>query len=247
MTTTAPTETTQLAPAPARAGLDPRTKALLVVATGSTVMAPGGQVFIPAALVLGALLAMTERAWRRVILLPTVAAATATIAYLVPLTLRHPAVGMVAVAAAYALRFVAIAGIALHLIATTSPAQLTVALRAAHLPRAITVAGAVMLRFLPVITAEARAVADAMRLRGIGGWCGMLRHPVLALERFTVPLIASSIRVGEDLSASALLRGLGSRTRPTAMSPSRFTAVDGVCVLVVALLVAVTLFWRAAP
>lgn len=246
MTSTVPSGTVQLAPAPARAGLDPRTKALLVVATGAAVMGQGGQVLVPAALVLGVLLAVYERAWRRVVALPAVAAATAGVAYLVPLAVRHPATGVVAVAAAYALRFVAIAGIALHLIATTSPAQLTVALRAARLPRAITVACAVMLRFLPVITAEARAVADAMRLRGIGGWRGMLRHPVLALERFTVPLIASSIRVGEDLTASALLRGLGSRTRPTAMCPPRLTSADAACVLVVAALVAATLLWQAA-
>ncbi|MEV4171225.1 CbiQ family ECF transporter T component [Nonomuraea sp. NPDC049709] len=44
----------------------------------------------------------------------------------------------------------------------------TAALRAACVPRAISVSAAVMLWFLPVIVTEARAVHDAMRLRGIG-------------------------------------------------------------------------------
>jgi len=38
----------------------------------------------------------------------------------------------------------------------------------------------------------------------------MLRHPNRSIEYFTVPLIASSLRVAEDLSAAALLRGQGS-------------------------------------
>jgi energy-coupling factor transport system permease protein len=100
-----------------------------------------------------------------------------------------------------------------------------------------------MLRFLPTIIAEARAVYDAMRLRGIGGWGGMLRHPVLSIERFTVPLIASSLRVADDLSAAALLRGLGSATRPTAMHPPRLGVADLAAVLVVAALATATVLW----
>lgn len=223
------------------ARLDPRTVSLLVLVTSVAVMAPGGLRFVPAALVLGVLLTAWERAWSRLVLLPSVAAGLAGIAVLLPTAAPHPVVGMVAVGAAYFLRFVAVGGVVLHLMATTSPTELTAALRAARVPRAIIVSGAVMLRFVPVIAAEARAVHDAMRLRGIGGWAGLLRHPVLGIERFTVPLIASSLRVGEDLSASALLRGLGSADRPTAMNPPRFGRADVACGLVVAVLVAATL------
>lgn len=225
------------------ARLDPRTTSLLVLATSLVVMAPGGQTFVPAALALGILLAAWEGAWRRAVLLPLVAGALAATAYLLPAAAPYPVVGVVAVAATYFLRFTAIAGVALHLMGTTSPTELTAALRAARIPRAITVPAAVMLRFFPVIVTEARAVHDAMRLRGIGGWTGLLRHPVLAVERFTVPLIASSLRVGEDLAASALLRGLGSAVRPTAMDPPRFGRADAGCALVVALLVAATASW----
>ncbi|GAA2826056.1 energy-coupling factor transporter transmembrane component T family protein [Nonomuraea rubra] len=223
--------------------LDPRTKVLLVLSASAAVMAPGGERFIPAALVLGLLLALGEGAWMRVAALPLTAAVVAAVAYLLPMAAPHPAVGVIATVAAYALRFVAVAGIALHLMRTTTPTQLTAALRAARVPRAITVSAAVMLRFLPVIVTEARAVHDAMRLRGIGGWGGLLRHPVLSIERFTVPLIASSLRVAEDLSASALLRGLGSATRPTALHPPRLGVTDLVAVLVAAALITVTVLW----
>ncbi|MFG6200593.1 energy-coupling factor transporter transmembrane component T [Nonomuraea sp. JJY05] len=223
--------------------LDPRTKALLVLAASLVVMAPDGASFIPAALVLGVLLALNEGAWVRAIALPIGASGVAAVAYLLPVAMPHPAVGVVATMAAYLVRFVAIGGIALHLMSTTSPTELTAALRAARVPRAITVSAAVMLRFLPTIIAEARAVYDAMRLRGIGGWGGMLRHPVLSIERFTVPLIASSLRVADDLSAAALLRGLGSATRPTAMHPPRLGVADLAAVLVVAALATATVLW----
>ncbi|RVX38686.1 energy-coupling factor transport system permease protein [Nonomuraea polychroma] len=223
--------------------LDPRTKALLVLGASLSVMAPGGEPFIPAALVLGMLLALGEGAWARVLVLPLTAAAIAVVAYLLPMALPYPAVGVVAAVAAYLLRFVAVGGIALHLARTTPPTEFTAALRAAHVPRAVTVSAAVLLRFLPTIIAEARAVRDAMRLRGIGGWGGMLRHPVLSIERFTVPLIASSLRVAEDLSAAALLRGLGSAARPTAMRPPRLGAADLAAVLVAAALAAITVMW----
>ncbi|GAB3759313.1 energy-coupling factor transporter transmembrane component T [Microlunatus parietis] len=226
-----------------RGFLDPRTKLALVLATSLTVMAPGGLIFVPAALLLGVALAATERAWRRLIILPAAALGLAGVAYLLPPVAPHPAIGALGVAAAYFLRFVAVGGVAAHLIASTPPAELTAALRAVRVPRVVTVPTAVMLRFVPVITAEAAAVHDAMRLRGIGGWAGLVRHPVRSIERFTVPVIAASLRVGEDLSAAALLRGLGSRHRPTSMRPPRFGPADLLLLILVAGAVSATLLW----
>jgi energy-coupling factor transport system permease protein len=88
-----------------------------------------------------------------------------------------------------------------------------------------------MLRFFPTVMGEAVAVLDAMRLRGLAGGRGLARHPVRSLERFAVPMIAASLRASEDLSASAVLRGLGSRRRPSAMFPPRFGLPDAVACL----------------
>lgn len=124
----------------------------------------------------------------------------------------------------------------MHLVSTTSPSRLAAGLRAWRIPRPITVTLVVMLRVFPIVAAEAAAVLDAMRLRGLIGTRGLLRHPILTLERFTVPMIAASLRASEDLSASAILRGLCSRTRPTSMNPPWFTRADLIIVLTVALL-----------
>lgn len=229
----------------ARRELDPRTAVVILLAASVTIMAPGGLWFVPAALVAGVLLAVHERAWRRAIGLPVAAATAAAVAYLLPVVAPWPVVGFVGVIAGFALRIVAVGGIAAHLVRTVPPTRLTAALRSARVPMAFTVSGAVLLRFAPTIIAEARAVRDAMRLRGLDGWYSTLRHPVRSIEYFTVPLIASSLRAAGDLSESALLRGLGSQPRPTSMNPPRFGAADAVAGVVVVVLVAATLLWRS--
>ncbi|PXX68645.1 energy-coupling factor transport system permease protein [Nocardia tenerifensis] len=230
----------------ARWTLDPRTTLALLLGANVVIMAPGGMRFVPATLIVGVLLALSERAWRRAVELPVAATTLAAAAYLLPSAAAWPVFGLIAVMAGYALRLVAVGGIAAYLIQTVPPTRFTAALRAALLPSALTVPAAVMLRFVPTVVAEARAVRDAMRLRGLGGWATMLRHPVRSVEYFTVPLMASSLRAAEDLSAAALLRGLGSQARPTSMRPPRFGFRDVVAGLVVAALGIVTLRWRPA-
>ena len=83
---------------------------------------------------------------------------------------------------------------------------------------------------------EASAVVDSMRLQGLTGRRSVLRHPVLSIERFTVPMIASTLRVGDDLTAAALLRGLGSYQRPTSRVPPRLGWPDLLWVAVAGLL-----------
>lgn len=220
--------------APVRAGLDPRTKILLVIACSIAVMSPGGLRFVPAAILLAVGLAVWEGAGQRAAGLVATAAALWVLGWLVPLWWLNPVTAIVSLACTYLIRFAAAIGVGMHLIATTSPTALAAGLRAWRIPRPIAVTLAVMLRFFPVVNAEAGAVLDAMRLRGLAGATGILRHPVLTLERFTVPMIAASLRASEDLSASAILRGLGSHRTPTAMHPPRFGTADLVLVLVVA-------------
>ncbi|MDR1213058.1 MAG: energy-coupling factor transporter transmembrane protein EcfT [Propionibacteriaceae bacterium] len=222
-------------------GLDPRTKVGLVLAVSLTVMSPDGSRFVPAALVLGAALALSERAWGRAVGLPLVGAALAVGGWLAPLWWPHPLVAVLALVCSFTVRLVACCGVGAHLIATTSPTALSAALRAMRAPRAVAVTMAVMLRFFPVVAHEAGAVLDAMRLRGLAGAGRLARHPILSLERFTVPMIAASLRASEDLSAGAILRGLGSRRRPTAAYPPRLGWPDGAVGLAVGGLVALTL------
>lgn len=224
-----------------RRGLDPRSKILLVLLVSLAVMSPGGLMFVPAGIVLATALAVTERAWSRALLIPVAATAMYLLGWVLPLIWAHPVVTVVAIGCGYLIRFIAAFGVGAHLIATTSPTQLSAALRAWRLPRAISVTLAVMLRFFPVVAAESSAVLDAMRLRGLVGMAGLARHPILSMERFTVPMIAASLRASEDLSASAILRGLGSRRVPVSLDPPRFSGPDLGLLLTVTALAAASL------
>ncbi|GAA3378556.1 energy-coupling factor transporter transmembrane component T [Streptomyces sannanensis] len=223
-----------------RGALDPRTGVVILLAASIAIMGPGGIRYVPAALAAGVLLALYERAWRRAIGLPAAAVAAAVVAYLLPRLAPWPVLGIVGVTAEFTLRLVAVGGIAAHLAQTVTPTRFTAALRSARVPSAFTVSGAVMLRFVPTILAEAKAVRDAMRLRGLGGLPAMLRRPVRSIEYFIVPLMASSLRSAEDLSASALLRGLGSQPRPTSIHPPKFGLPDVVALLGAMLLAGAT-------
>lgn len=206
--------------------LDPRTKLALVIGVGVVMSLPAPEPFLPVSVLLIVVLLGGERAWRRLGGFLATIAVLVVLAYLLPALMAQPLTGIFGYTAAYTLRFVLIAAVAGHLIATTSPAQLTASLRAARIPRAIVVPTAVTLRFLPVVATETRAVWDAMRLRGIAGSRDLLRHPLRSIELLTVPAIASTLRVGEDITASALLRGLGGTNRPTSAHATRFGIPD---------------------
>lgn len=224
-----------------RSGLDPRSKILLVLLVSITVMSPGGLVFVPAGIVLATALAVSERAWSRAVAIPAMAVVLYLLGWVLPLVWPNPVVAVLAIGCGYVIRFVAAFGVGAHLIATTSPTQLSAALRAWRLPRALSVTLAVMLRFFPVVAAESAAVLDAMRLRGLAGATGLARHPILSMERFTVPMIAASLRASEDLSASAILRGLGSRRTPVSLDPPRFGWPDLLLALALIALAAASL------
>lgn len=225
----------------ARRGLDPRSKILLVLLVSLAVMSPGGLVFVPAGILLATVLAISEHAWARVMIIPVAAAVLYVLGWVLPQLWAHPLLTVLAIGSGYLIRFVAAFGVGAHLIATTSPTRLSAALRAWHLPRALSVTLAVMLRFFPVVAAESAAVLDAMRLRGLAGATGLARHPILSMERFTVPMIAASLRASEDLSASAILRGLGSRRVPVSLDPPRLGWLDLVLLLALTVLAAASL------
>ena len=54
----------------------------------------------------------------------------------------------------------------------------------------------------------------------------MVAHPMRLVEFIIVPLIGSTLQISEDLSASAMIRGLGSPGRSTSVVPVGFGPGD---------------------
>lgn len=97
-------------------------------------------------------------------------------------------------------------------ISTITVSEFVAALERSHIPQTITIPLSVMFRFFPTVMEEFNAINDAMRMRGIrfgGGHVGRI------VEYRLIPLLICSVKIGEELSAASLTRGLGTPVKRT--------------------------------
>ena len=92
-----------------------------------------------------------------------------------------------------------------------------------HLSEIIIIPLSVMFRFFPTVADEFSSINAAMKMRGIalGG-----RHAGKIVEYRMVPLMTCSVKIGEELSAAALTRGLGGNVRRTNVCEIGFHVQD---------------------
>lgn len=112
------------------------------------------------------------------------------------------------------------------MIMTTSVSEFIAAMDKLHIPKKVTVPISSMFRFFPTIAEEYAAIRDAMRLRGIGS----CRKPIEMLEFRMVPLLTELLSIGNELSASALTRGLDAPVKRENICPIGFHWQDIVAI-----------------
>lgn len=130
------------------------------------------------------------------------------------------------------------------LLLTTSVSEFVAAMERFYIPKKIIISISIMFRFFPTIREEYAAIKDAMRLRGVGS----LGNPMEMLEYRMVPLLTGLVSIGNDLSASALTRGLNAPYKRTNMCPIGFHLQDVLVLvacgaLLVLLIVAAVMGW----
>lgn len=113
------------------------------------------------------------------------------------------------------------------LVSTTTVSEFTAAMERMHMPRQITIPMSVMFRFFPTVGEETAAINDAMRMRGI-----TFSNPMRMLEYRLVPMMMCSVKIGEELSAAALTRGLGNPAKRTNICEIGFRIPDIFAILV---------------
>lgn len=216
--------------------LDPRTKLLMLITVTSLMLSSSNNgimnIVKPVLSIIPFALLLTERKWKT--------AAKYIVLYAVCFALERVALYHLSGIASFLLlavcsimtRFAPGMMMGAFLISSTSVSDFIAAMKRMHISEKIIIPLSVIFRFFPTIGEENSAINDAMRMRGIrlGG-----KHPEKMLEYRLIPLMISVVKIGDELSAAALTRGLGAPVKRTDICRIGFHAQDilmiAVCVL----------------
>lgn len=95
------------------------------------------------------------------------------------------------------------------------------------LPRFVIIGMATIFRFLPTIKEEYIAVRNSQKVRGIGrSIINIILHPIIFYETLLIPLTIRIMKISDELSASAMLRGADRKGRGTCFTDVKITASD---------------------
>lgn len=217
---------------------DPRTVILVIFVLNALVMSrlPIVITFLVAGIALLALLLSRCYSWALGFL--AVEGTWVACIYLFPRIWPSALTAFLMVLGYWMIRICTVGGLAGYAIKTIVPGELVAGLRSLRIPIAVTVPLVVLLRFIPTVFREYRAVREAMSLRGLQmGWRALL-YPLHFLEMVLVPLLASCARTADEMTAAGMVRGLGSTICPSTLKQLRFNRLDALWILTLIALIA---------
>ncbi len=121
------------------------------------------------------------------------------------------------------IRFVPSIMMGRYLVSTTTVSEFIAAMERIHMTEKITIPLSVMFRFFPTVQEEFNAINSAMKMRGIS-FRGKKKGKFI--EYRIVPLMTCCVRIGDELSAAALTRGLDSSVKRTNICNIGFNILD---------------------
>lgn len=124
-----------------------------------------------------------------------------------------------------------------YVINTTTVSEFKAGMDKLHMSDALTIPMCVMFRFFPTIREENNSIRAAMKMRGVRFGGGKVMR---ILEYRIVPMITCTAKIGEELSASALTRGLSRQKKRTNICHIGFGLFDWIFFLLVA---AMLIYW----
>lgn len=131
-----------------------------------------------------------------------------------------------------------------YIIKSTTASECITALGRMHIGRQITIPLSVLFRFIPTMQEESAAIKDAMRMREVQfGTRKFWKNPAALIEYRFIPLMISVVKIGDDLSAAALTRGLDNPVRRTNITKVGFTGWDLMAVLIAGTALTSTFFF----
>lgn len=209
--------------------VDPRTALLATCLLGIAAVISNRPEAAHAACAIGALCALAAGAWRPCIALSVAYGLIAAVMALAEGAGNTTLVIAVVMLSYMAQKFVVLSLLGISLSKLASMQDLLAALQAMGAPQAVLIPCMVVLRFFPTIRRDASHLMESLKTRRVLAGRGYaLRHPALVCELLVVPLLMRSVRVSDELAASALVRGLGGEIRPTMLHSLSFGVKDAV-------------------
>ncbi|MFT3952302.1 MAG: energy-coupling factor transporter transmembrane component T [Oscillospiraceae bacterium] len=128
-----------------------------------------------------------------------------------------------------------------YVVSTTTVSEFTAAMRRMHISEKLIIPMSAMFRFFPTVADEFSSINAAMKMRGIsfGG-----KNAAKMLEYRLVPLMICSAKIGEELSAAALTRGLGTTAKRTNICEIGFKAQDYIVIILCIMPIVLTVLER---
>lgn len=207
--------------------LDPRTKLLLLLTMAVFCLGGAGgsavDAVLPAILLMPFALLLISGKWR----LALIGVAAYVGSDLFMQLVRPHLTGVVQFVAlgscAILNRFLPSILMAAYVMGTTTVSEFVAAMQRMRVSQNVYIPLSVMFRFFPTVADEASSIGCAMRMRDIrlGG-----REVTKMVEYRLVPLMACCVKIGDELSAAALTRGLGGDAVRTNICEIGFHAQD---------------------
>lgn len=119
------------------------------------------------------------------------------------------------------------------IIGTTQIGEFMAAMAKWNVPRSVVIPLAIMFRYFPTLKEDWVYIRDAMALRGISfSPVCFVRDPSVVIDALYLPVLVTASKTADELSASAITRGIENPSRRTSRLDIRFKYMDVVILLV---------------
>ena len=129
----------------------------------------------------------------------------------------------------------------MYALSTTDMSEVISSLKKMHLPDQIVIPVTVMARFFYTCSIDYKQIKDAMYIDGLTT-TRLLLHPVKFIEYRIIPLLMVLTRTADEVSTSALTRGLEVNKKRSYTFDNKFKFIDVFCCLLMVFLIVIT--WR---
>ena len=115
-----------------------------------------------------------------------------------------------------------------YCVKSVSVSEFVTAMEKMHTPYFITIPLSVMFRYFPTLGEEYSSIHDAMKMREIGQ---SVKNPLIYIEYVLVPIMMSTVRIADELSAASLTKGLSAGGRRTHICEVKIGAADWLLII----------------